>query len=191
VVALAGFNRDLQSNRCHEIDGCSAPGLSQECADDPMQCPSPSLVPAFAALAGIPAVANVAPTAFGHGANPPEEHFVHGRESAFLVPCNRHDVCYQTCVRVTSEVTRDQEWEAAWHACNDAQYVRMLDVCGTAYPATCPFTLVGGIPDPIRCLRWAQEKTTCAALAEIYWRAVESEGGLTRSRQRQVDYCAG
>lgn len=63
VVALAGLNHDIQSNRCHEIDGCSAPLVSRGCADDPMSCPNPF-------LGVVPALVNVAPTAFGKGANP-------------------------------------------------------------------------------------------------------------------------
>jgi len=29
----------IEGNRCHETDGCSAPGVIQVCADDPMSCP--------------------------------------------------------------------------------------------------------------------------------------------------------
>lgn len=184
VVALAGLNHDIQSNRCHEIDGCSAPLVSQECADDPMSCPNPF-------LGVVPALVNVAPTAFGKGANPPEEHFVHGRYSAFDLPCNRHDVCYQTCVRVTglSDADREQAWTHAWHTCNLRQNLEMFDVCSRAYPATCPFTILG-IPDPVKCVRWLQEKIACSQLARAYFLGVETGAGFERFKERQMDYCA-
>ena len=185
VAALAGPNHDIQGNRCHEIDGCSAPVIPQECADDPMQCPLPIVIPGLGLLLGLPAIANVAPTAFGRGANPIEEFFVHGRESQFRLPCNRHDVCYQTCLRDQSPAAV----EAAWHLCNQQQYARMLSVCNTAYPPTCPHTLIGGIPDPFMCARWFQEKNTCALLAGIYTEAVESGAGLDAFEQRQTEYC--
>jgi len=195
VVALGGINHDIQSNRCHEIDGCSAPLVSQRCADDPMSCPNPF-------LGVVPELVNVASTAFGKGATPPAEHFVHGRQSAFALPCNHHDVCYQTCVRVTgsSDADREQTWKEAWHTCNQTQYREMLGVCNRAYPATCPFTLFGtNIPDPVKCARWFQEKIACSELATAYFLAVETDSvlgietpnsGFERFKERQMDYCA-
>jgi hypothetical protein len=233
VTALAGLNHDIQSDRCHEIDGCSAPNVTQECADDPMQCPAgvagtvlkiPGLiasVDAYAALAEIialPATLNQAPTAFGRGApppngigNPPTEYFVHGDQSAYDLPCNHHDPCYQTCVPVAglADADREQAWETAWHACNNEQHREMLDVCARAYPATCPYrvTLLGVDvgPDPIKCLKYFDEKLFCTLFADVYLKGVESQydpgsleetvlkgqpSGLTRFKQRQTDYCA-
>src|SRR2546426_2188952 len=179
VVALAGVNHDIQSNPCHEIDGCSAPIISQQCAHDPMSCPNP-----FLGL--IPELVNVASTAFGKGATPPAEHFVHGRQSAVDLPCNHHDVCYQTCVRVTglSDADREQAWRDRWQTCNLRQNLEMLDVCSRAYPATCLF-------DPVKCplARWLQEKIACTELAAAYFLGVETNKGFERFKQRQVDYC--
>jgi hypothetical protein len=185
VVALAGENHEVQGNRCHEIDGCSTLGVPQACADDPMSCPNPF-------LGVVPAFANVAPTAFGKGASPPEEHFVHGRQSAFALPCNRHDVCYQTCVDVRgkSDAEREAAWKDAWTSCNVQQNLEMFDVCSRAYPATCPFTLADtNIPDPFMCGRWLQEKIACAELAMAYFDGVQGFG-YERFKERQVDYCA-
>src|SRR5882724_561982 len=68
VTALAGLNHAIQGNRCHEIDGCSAPLVTQRCADDPMQCPAGGIgTVARVTLPAIPALVNVAPTAFGKG----------------------------------------------------------------------------------------------------------------------------
>lgn len=222
VMPLAGPNRDIQSNRCHEIDGCSAPNVAQQCADDPMQCPQGGGGTVLAKIklgwiAPIPAEFNQAPTTFGHGApppdgigNPPTEYFVHGDRSAYDVPCNRHDPCYQTCVPVAglSDADRELAWENAWHACNDRQHREMLDVCVRAYPARCPYriTVLGAdLPDPIKCARYYDEKATCSFLALLYYRGVETHyapgsleenllngqpSGLTRFKQRQQDYCA-
>jgi len=222
VRALAGINHDIQSNRCHEIDGCSAPNVTQECADDPMHCPDgghgtvlrPAGIISLFALAieiAIPATLNQAATAFGHGApppdgtgNPPTEFFVHGDRSAYDVPCNRHDPCYQTCVSVPPGTDPEPAWESAWHSCNDKQHREMLDVCARAYPATCPYRVLG-LPDPIKCPKYFDEKLVCTLLAEVYYQGVQSHyapgslqetvldgqpSGLTRFKQRQMDYCA-
>lgn len=202
VTALAGVNHDIQSNRCHEIDGCSAPVVSQECADDPMMCPLGRAAFLWLRFVGLiiapPVQFNTGPTAFGRGANPPTEYFVHGLQSAHDLPCNRHDTCYQTCVRVTglSALERDQAWEAEWRRCNQRQFDAMRTVCRNAYPEKCPYTVLG-LPDPFRCPLWASEKTTCYALAQGYFAAVGSvdsplPGGISgfdRFKQRQMDYC--
>ena len=226
VTALAGINHDIQSNRCHEIDGCSAPNVTQQCADDPMKCPEgpfgtvlkvPGIIsvvvgflPFEALLVAIPAKFNQAPTAFGHGAPPPDgisnhptEYFVHGDQSAFDLACNHHDPCYQTCVDVTgkSDSEREQAWETAWHHCNEQQHQEMRDVCARAYPAACPFT---GL-EIFKCPKYFDERLVCGILAEVYFKGVESHyepgslldsltggqpSGLTRFKQRQMDYCA-
>jgi K319L-like, PKD domain/Glucodextranase, domain B len=211
VPALAGPHHEVQSNRCHEIDGCSAPNVTQQCADDPMHCPDggagtvlgpAGLIAPFAVLLSnaIPAKFNQAPTTFGHGAPPPDgianhpiEYFVHGDRSAYDVPCNHHDVCYQTCVPVAglSDADREQAWEYAWHACNERQHREMLDVCATAYPSTCPFT---GL-EIVKCVKYFDEKLVCTMLANTYFSfGVETKhvpnSGLERFIERQRDYCA-
>jgi len=236
VLALAGENRAVQSNRCHEIDGCSAPNVTQQCADDPMQCPqgiqgtvlgAPEFVVHIVGgllgeaeyllvAAAVPAQFNQAPTALGHGApppdgkgNPPDEYFVHGDQSAYDLPCNHHDPCYQTCVDVSDlnpndpnyDDEREQRWENAWHACNDRQHREMLDICATAYPATCPYTGLNAI----KCLKYFDEKLVCTIFTDVYYLGVQSHyapgspketllnsqpSGLTRFKQRQMDYCA-
>jgi hypothetical protein len=191
LTALAGPNHFLQNNRCHEIDGCSAPDVSQQCADDPMKCPQGGGGTVLAKVklgraAAIPANSNQAPTAFGQGAPPPtgfgntpSEHFIHGFKSTHDVPCNRHDTCYQTCVpRGASDAETEQAWKGVWHECNARQKREILDVCNRAYPARCPFriTVLGrDLPDPTKCPRYFHEKETCAILANVYFQGVESE----------------
>lgn len=192
VVALAGRNHAIQSNRCHEIDGCSAPTVTQTCADDPMQCPLGGLGTIIHdPLLGVPAQHNQAPTAFGRGLQPPEEYFVHGDGSAYDVPCNHHDACYQTCVFVPPGTDPEQALESAWHACNLRQRREMLDVCERAYPATCPYT---GL-EVVKCPAFFWERISCSALANAYFLGVETvnlgnPSGLERFKQRQMDYCA-
>jgi hypothetical protein len=219
VVALAGFNHDIQSNRCHEIDGCSAPNVTQQCADDPMQCPEGGkgtviggfgiIGPIGVIFSSIPAKYNQASTAFGHGAPPPDgignhptEYFVHGDQSAFDLPCNRHDNCYQTCVFVPPGTDPEYAWENAWHSCNERQHREMLDVCAKAYPPKCPYT---GL-EIFKCPGYFDEKLACTTLANVYFNnGVETDyapgslkenilggqpSGLTRFKQRQMDYCA-
>jgi hypothetical protein len=151
----------------------------------------------------IPAKYNQAPTAFGHGAappdgtgNPPTEYFVHGDQSAYSLPCNRHDPCYQTCVFVPPGTDPEYAWENAWHACNERQHREMRDVCARAYPATCPYKILNtNIADPIKCARYFNEKLVCTMLAEAYFKGVETvnlgnPSGFERFKQRQMDYCA-
>ncbi len=179
VVALAGENHDIQSNRCHEIDGCSVP-IVGSFANDPLPA----------------AVCKVASTNFGEGTKPPQEYFVHGLQSAFDLPCNNHDVCYETCVRVDglSDADREQAWETAWHACNSAMRDESRAVCRRAYPGVCQIpnilcALRGG------CVAFLQEKAACFAAAEAYFAGIKTvnvgnPSGLERFKQRQTDYCA-
>lgn len=62
-------------------------------------------------------------------------------------------------------------------------------MCSRAYPATCPFTILG-IPDPVKCVRWLQEKIACGQLARAYFIGVETGAGFERFKKRQMDYCA-
>lgn len=170
VLALAGPAAGVQGNRCHEIDGCSAPVLG-EFANDPLPL----------------AICKVASTEFGAGTIPPSEHFVHGLKSQFNRPCNNHDVCYQTCVDVTglSEAEREERWRAAWHACNAQQYDATLDVCRRAYPGLC-----SGPCFPAACGVYLDEKRRCFNRALFYFAGVETSAGFDRFRERQAHYCA-
>jgi hypothetical protein len=180
VLALGDNDRDLQGNRCHEIDGCSLPVLGEK-GNNPLPF----------------AQHNVTSTKFGEGTVPPSEFFVHGLSSAFSYPCNRHDVCYQTSVP-------PGEHKGAFEACNAQQYEDMRAVCRKAYPDKCPYFIeVGGIkvPDPIKCFgvdvygnvqTWSQkiaaEKNACFAAAWAYTQGVGSSAGRAAYDQRQEEY---
>ncbi|HYA37664.1 MAG TPA: PKD domain-containing protein [Candidatus Methylomirabilis sp.] len=167
VLALAGENHEVQSNRCHEIDGCSAPVIPNAIANDPMSVFIPEL--------------NVAPTDFGKGTQPPGEYFIHGLQSTYDLPCNHHDVCYQTCWPAGTDL------ESKWHDCNYNQFQEMLAVCRQAYPATCPSMIPGY---PLTCVTWLLRKAECTDTAGAYWASVETKKGWERFQQRQLDYCA-
>lgn len=143
VQAERGTN---QSNRCHEIDGCSVylfeGGLSAklQLRNNPM----PN------------ALFNQAPTDFGSGEVPPQEFFVHGLSPARPLPCNYHDVCYQTAGLTQAR-------------CDGDMYSRMKAVCRRAYPSTCPYS---GL-EIVNCPLYYAEREQCYATAAAYY------GGLT------------
>jgi hypothetical protein len=162
---------DIQGNRCHEIDGCSAPGVRQQCADDPMM-PALPLRPVArdrpAPGAPIPALANVLLRL--RPGRPPAGSATRRRvlHSWLAVPvrparntttCNRRGARGRP-VRADSE----QAWEDAWHQCNRRQFREMADV-QRAYPcAPTPFSAFptrSGVPDGSR-------KVTCSGFALVY-----------------------
>lgn len=157
VAAVFGTN---QSNRCHEVDGCSVylyeGGLlaKLDLRNDPMPL----------------AVFNQAPTAFGSGKAPPEEFFIHGKGPAQALPCNYHDVCYQTYGTTTQT------------SCDTAMYGRMKAVCRKAYPSTCPYSGLASI----NCPAYFSERGNCFAKAATYYTGLKAAGGPTfTERQKQ------
>jgi len=165
-----------QSDRCHEIDGCS--NGTDPASDAPRNQPMP----------GARFALN-APVEFGSGTIPPSEFFVHGQAPARSLGCNIHDTCYQTCVPEGGGAR-----VAAFNACNTQQYDNHLAECRRHYPASCPFTISGPFGttpiDPIKCAQWQIEKATCFTLAATYLAGVTA-GGASAYDQRQDEYCSG
>lgn len=121
-----------QANRCHEIDGCSAP-FPDSFRDDPTG-----------------GTLGRRSTAFGKDVST-TDFDPHGLAPRDQLPCNQHDVCYQTCGSDKRE-------------CDDAMYRDMLDVCRSAYPElVCPY-----LPNVIKCASWGAERNRCYAWASIY-----------------------
>ena len=155
-----------QSNRCHFIDGCSTPDFVAPDVQDPTM-----------------GSLGHGSTAFGKDTDvPPEpERFPHGADPRDPLPCNLHDVCYQTCGAVKSE-------------CDAQMYDRMVEVCREAYPESiCPYTVQGPfggtILDPIRCPQWRDEKSRCYGWARKYRAGLASPPAFDRFDDRQSEYC--
>ena len=151
-----------QNNRCHEIDGCSVyitnsdPSATSQTRNDPST---------------INNSMRVSSTAFGSGEVPPDsEYFVHGQQSKDLLPCNTHDVCYQTINGKTQK------------QCDDQMLTDMIDVCNRAYPGDCPSDL-----STSECGQWKGQKETCKAFANSYHVGLSAVGSLAFD-QRQAEY---
>jgi len=143
-----------QANRCHEIDGCSAP-FSDSFRDDPTGGTLGRHSTAFGK--------DVLTTDFDpHGLAPRDD-----------LPCNHHDVCYQTCG--SDKLT-----------CDNAMYRDMLDVCQSAYPELiCPY-----LPNAIKCAAWGAERDRCYAWAAIYRDALFADKWVDdRFGEKQDAFC--
>ena len=172
-----------QSNRCHEIDGCSRDKFGRY--------PNPSDTNDLRNLPMPNAIENLVPVQFGSGyiptSDPRNDFFVHGMQPRDALGCNLHDTCYQTCVPGDSNAK-----EAAFRACNAQQYENHKAACRRSYPATCPWTVTGlfgnTIADPINCPIWEAEKANCYFIAAEYFDGV-SLFGRDAYMSRQNEYC--
>jgi hypothetical protein len=152
----------LQNNRCHEIDGCSV-YITEA---DPLATSQTRNNPS-----SINNSMGAASTAFGSGEVPPNsEYFVHGQTPADVLPCNTHDVCYQTINGNTQE------------QCDNQMLTDMLEVCNQAYPGDCPSNLSDS-----ECLQWKGQKETCRAFANSYFVGLTAVGTLAFD-ERQTQY---
>ena len=151
-----------QGNRCHEVDGCSVyitesdPLATSDSRNDPM--------------AGIGNGEAVASTAFGSGTLPISEFFVHGQKPRDALPCNLHDVCYQSAA--SDKAT-----------CDSDMWASMKDVCAAAYPVD-PCT---DNPLSLKCVNWESQYAACYSFAGTYYQGV-NVGGASTFDQRKIDY---
>jgi hypothetical protein len=154
------------SNGMHEVDGCSG-GVPPN-TQNPMQN---GFYP-FGLL-------NQAPTAFGQpivgssGTTIPVSTGAIGS-----LPCNQHDLCYQTCVGDSASQT-----SAARAACDDAMETRMDAVCEAAYPSTCPGSL-----GTLECASYHIQRADCFAYSGIYRAGLGAFGGSAFA-ERQTQFC--
>jgi len=135
-----------QGNRCHEIDGCSA----YVTTDDRLATTQARNNP-MAILGGNNWA--IASTAFGSGTVPIEEYFIHGQQPKDALPCNLHDVCYQTAA--SGKSTCDVDMRAA-----------MRNVCAAAYPDN---SAPDGTVYPLDYLSWLSQKGECTSWADSYY----------------------
>lgn len=152
--------RTQNTNRLHEVDGCSAPLPNR---NDPMQ----NFIYPFGLL-------NQQPTPFGQIlgtiANP---------GAAGPLPCNQHDICYQSCT------PPGIDFETARKTCDDAMKVRMDNVCTAAYPSSCPSHL-----SIAQCVSYFLQRVDCFTYSAMYWGGLRGFGfSAFKERQEQYCKC--
>ena len=141
---LAKCPARTQNSRQHDIDGCSG-GVSQD--------------PAASTHAQ-------APTAFGI-----PQGVISSAGAALNLPCNQHDICYQTCGSTQSN-------------CDQQMRNRMDAVCDAAFPSTCPYS--GW--QMASCPAYFGARAYCYSASGTYHTGL-SIGGGSAWRQRQTQYC--
>jgi hypothetical protein len=133
----------------HEIDGCS------NSPDDPMRILYP-----------IGLLAVTGDTRFGSVVG----NLPHPAPAQTL-PCNRHDICYQTCGQTQQ-------------ACDAAIRTDIDGVCAREYPSTCPFSGVG----IVLCPAFFEQRAACFGLSLTY-ETVLGQFGASAFEERQQQRC--
>lgn len=142
---------DRQNDRPHEIDGCTVPGFVG--GQDPCE-----------------GELGRTSTRFGRPQGEGDTGVLRPGEVVEDLPCNNHDICYQTCGADKTQ-------------CDEQMYEDMLEVCRGAYPeATCP------LDDDDVCDDWEDEKSDCNWQAWKYKKGLDLFGGKAY-RDRQKQYC--
>lgn len=146
--------RQQDADSLHEIDGCSIPPFTTVIFPGNVQNP-------VGGQLNLPGTS----TAFGA----PQAPIPHGVAPMDL-PCNRHDVCYQTCGQ-------------AQHGCDSAMLNDMQTLCAEVYPAACPYA-----SGSAACNAYADERLVCHNVAQIVYAGLR-QFGAGSWQQRQVQYC--
>ncbi len=154
----------LQTNRAHEIDGCSIP---EQITNTLIASLGGTQQDPFGGDYGIRS------TAFGVSQGTVPRNLINTISS---LPCNQHDLCYQTC-------------GSARNACDSNFRNNMVAVCNAAYPSICPYTQQ--YPDwVVRCISFATEKEACPLAAAAVYAGVAAGGnGAFNIRQQQHCSC--
>lgn len=159
MVATCPDFPSQDTGRPHEIDGCSG-GIAQ----DPTNYGG-LYVPYITGSQQY----NQASTAFGQPQASPSP--------VINLPCNNHDINYQTCSATNQQATWDSQI-----------YTEAVAVCNNAYPATCPAAIaaVG------KCGAYADERQLCQDLASETYTGLQAFGfGAYYERQTQYCLCCG
>jgi hypothetical protein len=138
----------LDAVREHYVDGCSS------VPNDPMRIKFGPLL-----------LAPVDSTSFGQF-----QGYIRTAGNVLDLPCNQHDICYQTC-------------KSDRKSCDDAMELRMNSVCDAAYKSPCPY-----FPDAVLCLAYFAQRAECFATSHIYWDGLRALG-LAPYEERQTQYC--
>jgi hypothetical protein len=161
---IANCPNRTQNDRPHEVDGCSTgiPGF-----------PSTNIQNPTFGFFNIPGTS----TAFGANQGTP----LPSGTPVLPLPCNLHDMCYQTCGSVQA-------------SCDTDMFNRMVAVCNVAYPtASCPYSGAEAVAkcfigNPLTGTTYFTERAQCSAWASIYKSGLDHFGNSVW-KGRQVEYC--
>lgn len=93
--------------------------------------------------------------------------------AAQILPCNLHDICYQTCGSVQS-------------VCDEALGEGITATCDAAYEPPCPYQTLD------ECREFEEEYQSCRGIGSIYRDAVSLLGARAyKERQKQYCRCCG
>ena len=157
------------SDRPHDIDGCSVPTAAITLVRPPTVWPSGFRIPESPPKSVNDPVGGYAGLRSSEFGKPQGE--ISSSKKALKLPCNQHDICYQTCGSSRSDC--------------DAQMKSDMDrVCKEAYPtAECPHT-----NSPDTCARYQHERSLCDYWAIAYKLGL-NELGNSAWAERQEQYC--
>ena len=150
--------------RLHPIDGCSVPAILAV------------LTPGLSVQDPVGGIFGLASTRFGQN-----QGDVPNAGAALNLPCNQHDICYQTCKSVQA-------------TCDTGMQNGMNAVCNAAYPsATCPYSGLEAlakciIGDPINFRTYFGERADCATFSSLY-KAGLDKFGSSAWKERQTQFC--
>ncbi len=152
------------NERLHPIDGCSVPAILA------------ILTPGLSVQDPVGGILGFSSTRFGQ-----DQGTVPNAGAALPLPCNQHDICYQTCKSVQA-------------TCDTGMFNGMTAVCNAAYPsATCPYSGLEAlakcvIGDPLTFRTYFDERADCAGFASLYKLGLDKFGS-SAWKERQVQFC--
>jgi hypothetical protein len=165
---IANCPNRTQNTRLHAVDGCSVPGILA------------LITPGLSVQDPTGGILGLGSTRFGQdqgGDSAP----IPDASAALPLPCNQHDICYQTC--------RSDEF-----ACNTAMFNDMNAVCTKAYPtSSCPYSGLEAIAkciigDPLTLRSYFEERADCFTFSSLYKFGLDKFGAKAW-KERQVQYC--
>jgi hypothetical protein len=158
--------RTTDASRLHVVDGCSG-GIPPNIQDPMTNLPYPY------------GLLNQAPTPFGQDLGGGGGTTIPNNAAAGPLPCNQHDLCYQTCYPGDGTAFTS----SARSACDDGMKSRMDTVCSAAYPSSCPASL-----GALECLSYQAQRLDCFTYSGLYWDGLRVGGG-SAFNERQGQYC--
>jgi hypothetical protein len=164
---IANCPNRTQNTRLHGVDGCSVPGILA------------LITPGLSVQDPTGGILGLGSTSFGQdqgGDSAP----IPNSGAALPLPCNQHDICYQTC--------GSDEF-----ACNTAMFNDMNAVCSAAYPPSCPYSGLEAlakcvIGDPLTLRNYFGERADCFTFSSLYKFGLDKFGAKAW-KQRQVEFC--